>query len=84
MDSSEFLRRSHPCSSVSEVVAFAFAFASQEAAPHGAGADNLSAALRVMEGEAVYDYCWFPNMSADNPVSCCFATTTRARPVHMW
>jgi hypothetical protein len=25
----------------------------------------------------VYDYAWFPGMSTADPVSCCFASTSR-------
>jgi hypothetical protein len=31
----------------------------------------------VHTGETVYDYCWFSGMSAADPASCCFASTSR-------
>ena len=43
--------------------------------------DTLLAALRVQEGETVYDYAWFPRMSATDPSTCCFASTSRVSPV---
>lgn len=44
--------------------------------------DNWEAALRMPVGETVYDYCWYPRMSAQEPVSCCFAVSARVRVVH--
>jgi len=32
----------------------------------------------------VYDYCWYPQMSSNNPSLCCFASTSRDHPVHLW
>ncbi|KAI3429583.1 hypothetical protein D9Q98_005669 [Chlorella vulgaris] len=47
-------------------------------------ADSFPPALRIQEGEQLYDYCWFPGMSAADPASCCLVTTGRAHPVHLW
>ncbi|KAF5832033.1 hypothetical protein DUNSADRAFT_12213, partial [Dunaliella salina] len=46
--------------------------------------DSLGAGLRVHEGETIYDFCWFPQMTATDPTSCCFASSSRAHPVHLW
>ncbi|KAK4746412.1 hypothetical protein SAY87_012724 [Trapa incisa] len=46
--------------------------------------DSFVANPVVMEGEAVYDFCWYPCMSATDPISCVFATTTRDHPIHVW
>ncbi|KAL4443842.1 hypothetical protein ABPG75_011579 [Micractinium tetrahymenae] len=46
--------------------------------------DTLRPALCIQEGELLYDFCWFPAMSAAEPASCCLATTGRAQPVHLW
>ncbi|KAK9818157.1 hypothetical protein WJX72_007963 [[Myrmecia] bisecta] len=46
--------------------------------------DSFPAALRIYEGETIYDYAWYPGMVASDPVSCCFASTSRAHPVHLW
>ncbi|KAJ9565979.1 hypothetical protein OSB04_001945 [Centaurea solstitialis] len=46
--------------------------------------DSFPANLVMTEGEAIYDYCWYPYMSASDPVSCVFATTTRDHPIHLW
>lgn len=46
--------------------------------------DSLAPALRIQEGELLYDFCWYPCMSAAEPASCVLATTGRAQPVHLW
>uniref|UniRef100_A0A5K3EFA9 WD repeat-containing protein 79 n=1 Tax=Mesocestoides corti TaxID=53468 RepID=A0A5K3EFA9_MESCO len=46
--------------------------------------DELPAVLWMREQELVYDYCWFPSMSSDDPVTCCFASTSRRTPIHLW
>uniref|UniRef100_A0A1D2AGF7 Telomerase Cajal body protein 1 n=2 Tax=Auxenochlorella protothecoides TaxID=3075 RepID=A0A1D2AGF7_AUXPR len=40
--------------------------------------------LGIPGGEAVYDYAWFPGTAAGDPASCCFASTGRGHPVHLW
>ncbi|MCO5573848.1 hypothetical protein L7F22_027623 [Adiantum nelumboides] len=47
-------------------------------------ADSFKSNLELCEGESVYDFCWYPHMSASAPDSCVFATTTRDHPVHLW
>lgn len=44
----------------------------------------LSPALGVQEGETVYDAAWYPLMHVTQPATCCFVTTTRERPIHLW
>uniref|UniRef100_A0A803LL72 Telomerase Cajal body protein 1 n=1 Tax=Chenopodium quinoa TaxID=63459 RepID=A0A803LL72_CHEQI len=46
--------------------------------------DSYAANLVINEGESVYDYCWYPYMSASDTTSCVFATTTRDHPIHLW
>ncbi|KDP20885.1 hypothetical protein JCGZ_21356 [Jatropha curcas] len=46
--------------------------------------DSYDASLVVNEGESVYDFCWYPYMTASEPVSCVFASTTRDHPIHLW
>ncbi|KAG8376846.1 hypothetical protein BUALT_Bualt09G0106300 [Buddleja alternifolia] len=46
--------------------------------------DSYAANLVVSEGESVYDYCWYPHMSASNPDLCVFMTTARDLPIHLW
>lgn len=45
--------------------------------------DSYAANLVINEGESVYDYCWYPHMSASDLTSCVFATTTRDHPIHL-
>ncbi|KNA12280.1 hypothetical protein SOVF_127390 [Spinacia oleracea] len=52
--------------------------------PSGPDEDSYTANLVINEGESVYDYCWYPYMSASDTTSCVFATTTRDHPVHLW
>jgi hypothetical protein len=54
------------------------------AAAAAADGDSLQPALRIQEGELLYDFCWYSQMSAADPASCCLATTGRAHPVHLW
>ncbi|KAA8519874.1 hypothetical protein F0562_014036, partial [Nyssa sinensis] len=49
-----------------------------------AAADSYAANLVVTEGESIYDYCWYPYMSASDSVTCVFASTTRDHPIHLW
>lgn len=46
--------------------------------------DSLRSGLRVHGGESIYDYCWFPGANTKDPASCCFASTTRGHPIHLW
>ncbi|XAR66391.1 hypothetical protein NMG60_11012613 [Bertholletia excelsa] len=48
------------------------------------GGDSYAANLVVNEGESIYDYCWYPYMSASDPVTSVFASTTRDHPIHLW
>ncbi|KAF3326245.1 putative guanine nucleotide-binding protein [Carex littledalei] len=49
-----------------------------------ASSDSYGAGLVVNEGESVYDYCWYPYMSASDPTGCVFASTSRDHPIHLW
>jgi WD40 repeat protein len=40
--------------------------------------------LAVHEGETIYDFCWYPAMSSSNPITCCFASSSRDHPIHLW
>eukprot|EP00257_Ricinus_communis_P008248 XP_002525611.2 telomerase Cajal body protein 1 [Ricinus communis] len=46
--------------------------------------DSYDSSIVVKEGESVYDFCWYPYMTASDPVSCVFASTTRDHPIHLW
>ena len=47
-------------------------------------ADSAAPALRVYEGETVYDYAWYPGMLSSDPASCVFASTSRVPPRFAW
>ncbi|KAI5656964.1 hypothetical protein M9H77_25757 [Catharanthus roseus] len=49
-----------------------------------ADSDSYDAKLAIMEGESIYDFCWYPFMSASNLDTCVFASTTRDHPIHLW
>ncbi|KAJ8765877.1 hypothetical protein K2173_020393 [Erythroxylum novogranatense] len=46
--------------------------------------ESSAECLIVNEGESVYDFCWYPYMTASDPVSCVFASTSRDHPIHLW
>ncbi|KAF5728641.1 telomerase Cajal body protein 1 [Tripterygium wilfordii] len=46
--------------------------------------DSYDAYLVVDGGESIYDFCWYPYMSASDPVTSVFATTSRDHPIHLW
>ena len=46
--------------------------------------DTLQAALRMQAGETVYDFAWYPRMSGLDASTCCFVSTSRDHPLHMW
>ncbi|XP_068785616.1 telomerase Cajal body protein 1 [Struthio camelus] len=50
----------------------------------GGALPELVPALRVPEGDTVYDYCWLPGMSSARPPSCLVASSSRDNPVHLW
>lgn len=48
------------------------------------GLTEMVSALKMHEGETIYDYCWYPFMSSLDPDTCCFLSTSRDHPIHMW
>ncbi|KAI9275935.1 WD40-repeat-containing domain protein [Phascolomyces articulosus] len=45
---------------------------------------NLVSHFGAREGESVYDFAWFPSMNSQDPATCCFVTSVRDHPVHLW
>lgn len=45
---------------------------------------SLTSALTVKEGGLIYDSCWYPFMNSWEPATCCFLSTSRESPVHLW
>ncbi|XP_071085011.1 telomerase Cajal body protein 1-like [Haliotis cracherodii] len=46
--------------------------------------EDMVPALKMKESELIYDFCWYPMMHSSDPTSCCFVSTSRETPVHMW
>ncbi|KAG7170653.1 telomerase Cajal body protein 1-like [Homarus americanus] len=42
------------------------------------------AAITIQEKELLYDYTWYPLMQSSDSRTCCFASTCRDQPVHLW
>jgi len=40
--------------------------------------------LQAKEGETIYDYCWYPWMTSSDPTSCCFVSSSRDHPLHLF
>ncbi|XP_064403801.1 telomerase Cajal body protein 1-like isoform X3 [Halichondria panicea] len=45
---------------------------------------EITPVLRVPHASGIYDYCWYPSMSSWEPTTCCFATSCKDQPIHMW
>ncbi|XP_074427660.1 telomerase Cajal body protein 1 [Larus michahellis] len=54
------------------------------APPPGLPLPQLVPALRVPEGDTVYDFAWFPLMDSSQPHTCLVASSSRDNPVHLW
>jgi WD40 repeat protein len=44
----------------------------------------LTLGIAICVGDSIYDFSWYPFMNNDNPISCCFVSTSRDHPVHLW
>ncbi|ORY06980.1 WD40 repeat-like protein [Basidiobolus meristosporus CBS 931.73] len=47
-------------------------------------ATGLKSLLQVAEAETIYDVSWYPLMNVQDPATCCFVTSCRDHPVHLW
>lgn len=45
---------------------------------------NFPIALTLKEGGLIYDTCWYPFMNSWKPITCCFLSTSRESPIHLW
>ncbi|XP_033928128.1 telomerase Cajal body protein 1 isoform X2 [Melopsittacus undulatus] len=52
--------------------------------PPGQDLLQLELALRVHEGDIIYDFTWFPHMNSRDPQTCLMASSSRDNPVHLW
>ncbi|CAH2272664.1 telomerase Cajal body 1 [Pelobates cultripes] len=46
--------------------------------------EEMSAVLRMAEGDTIYDYCWYPCMNSTDPETCFVASSSRDNPIHVW
>lgn len=45
---------------------------------------SLQPSAEAHQGESVYDVKWYPGFICNDPISACFASTSRGHPVHLW
>ena len=45
---------------------------------------EMRSVLRAREGDAIYDYSWYPRMDSSDPTTCCFVSASRDHPLHLW
>ncbi|CAG8512173.1 15438_t:CDS:10 [Dentiscutata erythropus] len=45
---------------------------------------DMMPALCSHSGESVYECCWYPQMSSQDPDTCFFLSSSREHPVHLW
>ncbi|XP_072766715.1 telomerase Cajal body protein 1 [Anoplolepis gracilipes] len=45
---------------------------------------DFTPALTVKEGGLIYDACWYPFMNSWEAITCCFLSTSKESPVHLW
>jgi WD40 repeat protein len=52
--------------------------------PEPCAGPSMASTLRSTEGETIYDFCWYPHMDPYKPETCCFLSTSRDHPIHLW
>ncbi|CAI2175811.1 1769_t:CDS:10 [Funneliformis geosporum] len=45
---------------------------------------DLNSVLTCHAGETIYDFCWYPMMSSQDPDTCCFLSSNREHPIQLW
>uniref|UniRef100_A0A8D1LCN4 Telomerase Cajal body protein 1 n=1 Tax=Sus scrofa TaxID=9823 RepID=A0A8D1LCN4_PIG len=45
---------------------------------------EMAPVLRMMEGDTIYDYCWYSLMSSAQPDTSYVASSSRQNPIHIW
>ena len=48
------------------------------------GKNVVSQSTAAQCGESIYDFQWYPFMNSNEPASCCFITSCRDHPIHLW
>ena len=54
------------------------------AAAAASASTSVESVLQMREAETIYDYAWYPLMSSSDPATCCFISSSRDHPMHMW
>ncbi|XP_078035279.1 telomerase Cajal body protein 1 homolog [Augochlora pura] len=55
-----------------------------EKIPSNLESTNFKAVLNIKEGGIIYDTCWYPYMNSWEPATCCFLSTSKESPIHLW
>lgn len=45
---------------------------------------DMSASLRMQAPDMIYDFSWYPFMNSSDPSTCCFLSTSRESPIHLY
>ncbi|XP_039703171.1 telomerase Cajal body protein 1 isoform X2 [Pteropus medius] len=45
---------------------------------------EMAPVLRMVEGDTIYDYCWYSLMSSTQPETSYVASSSRENPIHIW
>lgn len=45
---------------------------------------DLKTCFVVQESGCIFDFVWYPLMNSQNPATCCFASTAKDQPIHLW
>ena len=45
---------------------------------------ELDVTLACREATSIYDYAWFPGMDSNDAATCCFLSSSRDQPLHLW
>jgi len=45
---------------------------------------EMESVLQIPEGESIYDYAWWPLMNSMDPPTCCFVSTAKSQPIHLF
>ncbi|XP_046945916.1 telomerase Cajal body protein 1 [Lynx rufus] len=45
---------------------------------------EMAPVLRMVEGDTIYDYCWYSLMSSAEPDTSYVASSSRENPIHIW
>ncbi|XP_023369771.1 telomerase Cajal body protein 1 isoform X2 [Otolemur garnettii] len=45
---------------------------------------EMAPVLRMVEGDTIYDYCWYSLMSSTQPDTSYVASSSRENPIHIW